>query len=111
MATLPEVPGYAITTTGVLGDVRSVSDAITGYASAQLVASAFSATVKCQGTWDNATWTDLLIVNMSDGTTASSITATGAYRVDVGGVPRFRWNVTGFSSATAAYLYPTQREG
>ena len=113
MASYDNIEELAVTATGVLGQAaRSSGRAVTGYASAQLKATAFSGTIQCQGSFDNGTtWVALQIVNLADGTTGTGITAAGLYRVDVGGVPRYRWNCTSFSSATSAYLYPTVRVG
>lgn len=112
MAELPHVPSYAVTATGTIGPVSSASDTTTGYASAQLTSAAFSATIQCQGSFDGGTtWVALQVVNLNDGTTATSITANGIYRADVGGVPQHRWQCTAFTSATSAKLYPTKRQG
>lgn len=112
MADLAEVPSYPVTATGILGPVSSASDTVTGYAAGQLTSAAFSATIQCQGSFDNGTtWVALQIVNMADGTTSTGITANGIYRADVGGVPRHRWYCSAFASATSAKFFPTKRQG
>ena len=112
MTALANVPALPVTATGALTDWLSASDAITGYAGAQLTATAFTGTVQCQGSFDGGTTSVALqLVNLADGTTGTGITAAGCYRADVGTVPRFRWYCSAFTGATSAYLYTTIREG
>lgn len=112
MADFVDLPGYAVTATGVLGvEKRSASDTVTGYATAQAIGTWTSLTVQCEGTNDNSTWVALQLTNLNSGATGTGITATGIYRADVGGVHRYRWNCSVFSSATGAKLYPSVREG
>lgn len=113
MAAYDGVPGFAVTATGTLGvEQRSASDTVTGYATAQAVGTWTSLTVECQGSNDGGTtWVALQLTNLNSGSTGTTITAVGLYRADVGGVHRYRWRCTVFSSATSAYIYPTVREG
>lgn len=112
MADFEGVPGLSVTATGLLGpEYRSTSDKLTGYAVAQAVGTWTSLTVQCQGTNDNSTWVALQVVNMATGATDTGISAVGMYRVDVGGVHRYRWYCSAFSSATGAKIYPTVRIG
>lgn len=118
MAELPLVPGYDIIAIGMIGRVSSASDTVTGYASCGIVATALTATVKLQGSWDGGTtWIDLPILSMADnaGTLVTSVAFSGAvavaYRGDVGAVPQHRWYCSAWTSATAAKGYPTKRQG
>jgi len=106
------VNSFAVTSTSSTSGALTASSAFTGYSCAQLVSSAFTGTVQCQGSNDGGTtWVALQLVNLADGTTGTGITANGIYRADVGAVAQFRWQCSAFTSATAATLYYTIREG
>lgn len=112
MAGWTGVPEIAVTATGALTEWLSASDSLTGYAAVQLESTAFSGTIQCQASANaGVNSVALQIVNLNDGTTGTGITADGYYRADVGGVARYRWYCSAFTSATAAYIYPTVREG
>ena len=112
MAGWEGVPEKAVTATGALTEWLSASDSLTGYAGVHFHATAFSGTIQCQVSGNaGANSHAVQIVNMTDGTTGTGITASGAYRADVGAMARYRWYCSAFTSATAAYIYPTVREG
>ena len=106
---------FAVTSTSSASDPLSASNAVTGYSTMQLVATAFSGVIQCQGSADGGvTYSALALVNMNDGTTIdgdTGVTAAGIYRADVGGVPLHRWKCSTFTSATAAVGYVSVREG
>lgn len=115
MADYDGIPGIPVTATGTLTEPLSTSDELPGYATVQATGTWTSLTVLCEGSNDGgSTWVALQLTNLTSGATiagGTGITGTGLYRIDVGGVHRYRFRCSAFSSATGAKIHHTKRIG